>query len=147
MQLRHAAIYAAVLCSFAAAAFAQEPAMIYGDTLDERALALVESSDSGYCLAGWTRSYGFNAPTFTNILITRTNSLGVPQWSLVSAGADDEEANSLVRTGDGGYALCGWTRSYGPGIPSPNVLVAKMRSGGNLQWARALGGAADDRAF
>ncbi len=121
--------------------------MIYGDSLDERALALVESSDSGYCLAGWTRSYGFNAPTFTNILITKTNSLGVPQWSLVSAGGDDEEANSLVRTGDGGYALCGWTGSYGPGIPSPNVLVAKMRSGGNLQWARALGGAADDRAF
>ena len=121
--------------------------MIYGDTLDERALALVESSDSGYCLAGWTRSYGNFAPAFTNILVTKTDTLGVPLWSLVSGGSDDEEANSLVQTADGGYALCGWTQSYGPGIPNANVLVAKMRSGGNLQWARALGGAADDRAF
>lgn len=147
MQLRHAAVYAALLLAFAAAALAQQPAMIFGDTLDERALALVESSDSGYCLAGWTRSYGNFAPAFTNILVTKIDTLGVPLWSLVSGGSDDEEANSLVQTADGGYALCGWTQSYGPGIPNANVLVAKLRSGGNLQWAWALGGAADDRAF
>jgi len=147
MQMKHAAVTAAVLCAVAAAALAQQPAMIYGDTLDERALALVESSDSGYCLAGWTRSYGFNAPAFSNILVIKTDPLGVPLWSLVSAGADDEEANSMVRTADGGYALCGWTKSYGPGAPSPNVLVAKLKSAGNLQWAWALGGNADDRAF
>ena len=147
MQLRHAAVYAAVLFAFGATASAQEPAMIYGDTLDERALALVESSDSGYCLAGWTRSYGFNAPAFSNILVVKTDPLGVPLWSLVSAGEDDEEATSMVRTADGGYALCGWTQSYGPGIPNANVLVAKLTSAGNLQWAWALGGNADDRAF
>jgi hypothetical protein len=147
MQLRHAAVYAAVLFAFAATAFAQQPAMIYGDTLDERALALVEGSDSGYCLAGWTRSYGYNAPAFTNILVVKTDPLAVPQWAFVSTGADDEEANSLVRTADGGYALCGWTRSYGPGTPNPNVLVAKLTGGGVLQWARAMGGAFDDRAF
>jgi len=121
--------------------------MIYGDTLDERALALAQGPDSGYCLAGWTRSYGAFAPAFTNILVVKTDPLGVPQWSLVSGGSEDEEANSIVRTGDGGYALCGWTRSYGPGIPSPNVLVAKLTNTGNLQWAWALGGEADDRAF
>jgi hypothetical protein len=147
MQLRHAAIYAAVLCSFAAAAFAQEPAMIYGDTLDERALALAVGPDSGYCLAGWTRSYGDHAPAFTNILVVKTDPLGIPQWSLVSGGQEDEEANSIVTTGDGGYAFCGWTGSYGPGIPKPNVLVAKLAAAGGLQWAQALGGQDDDRAF
>jgi hypothetical protein len=121
--------------------------MIYGDTLDERALALVEGSDSGYCLAGWTRSYGYNAPAFTNILVIKTDPLAIPQWSLVSVGANDEEANSMVRTVDGGYALCGWTRSYGPGIPNANVLVAKLSGAGVRQWAWALGGAFDDRAF
>jgi len=147
MQLRHAAVYAAVLSVCAATAFAQQPAMIYGDTLDERALALVEAADSGYCLAGWTRSYGYGAPAFTNILVIKTDPLGVPQWSLVSIGADDEEANSLVRTSDGGYAFCGWTRSYGPGIPSANVLVAKLTAAGARQWAWAFGGASDDRAL
>jgi len=147
MQLKHAAVSAAVLCAIAAAAFAQQPAMIYGDTLDERALALVESFDPGYCLAGWTRSYGPGTPASTNVLIIKTDPMGVPQWSRISVGSDDDEANSMVRTGDGGYALCGWTRSYGPGIPSPNVLVAKLTNAGALQWARALGGAADDRAF
>ena len=147
MQLRHAAVSAAVVCVVAAAASAQQPAMIYGDTLDERALALVESPDPGYCLAGWTRSYGYNAPAFTNILVIKTDPAGVPQWSLVSVGSDDEEANSMVRTTDSGYALCGWTRSYGPGVPKPNVLVAKLTSAGVPQWARALGGSEDDRAF
>ena len=147
MQLKHAAVTAAVLCAVAATALAQQPAMICGDTLDERALALVEGSDPGYCLAGWTRSYGYNAPAFTNILVVKTDPMGVPQWSRVSVGSDDDEANSMVRTVDGGYALCGWTRSYGPGIPNPNVLVAKLTGGGALQWAWALGGPADDRAF
>ena len=147
MQLRHAAVSAAVLCALAAAASAQQPAMIYGDTLDERALALVEGSSPGYCLAGWTRSYGFNAPAFTNVLVVKTDSLGIPQWSRISVGEDDDEANSMVRTVDRGYALCGWTRSYGPGIPNPNVLVAKLTYAGAPQWAWAMGGAADDRAF
>jgi hypothetical protein len=147
MQLRRAAVCAAVLFAFTATAFAQQPAMIYGDTLDERALALVEGPDSGYCLAGWTRSYGYNAPAFTNILVVKTDPLAVPQWALVSVGSDDEEAHSLVRTIDGGYALCGWTASYGPGIPNPNVLVAKLTGGGAVQWAWAMGGMADDRAF
>ena len=147
MQLRHAAVYAAVLCAVAATASAQQPAMIYGDTLDERALALVEGSSPGYCLAGWTRSYGPYTPAFTNVLVIKTDPLGIPQWSRVSVGASDDEANSMVRTVDGGYALCGWTRSYGPGVPNPNVLVAKLTGGGALQWAWALGGAADDRTF
>jgi len=147
MRLKHAAVYAAVFCAVAATASAQQPAMIYGDTLDERALALVEGSNSGYCLAGWTRSYGYNAPAFTNILVVKTDPLGIPLWSRISVGADDDEANSMVRTGDGGYALCGWTRSYGPGIPNPNVLVAKLTGAGALQWAWAIGGGADDRAF
>jgi len=147
MQLKHAAVGAAVLCAVAAAALAQQPAMIYGDTLDERALALVEAPDSGYCLAGWTRSYGYNAPAFTNVLVVKTDPLGVPQWSRISVGADNDVANSMVRTADGGYALCGWTQSYGPGAPDPNVLVAKLTSAGALQWAWALGGAGDDRAF
>ncbi|MBN2464999.1 hypothetical protein JXD38_05185, partial [candidate division WOR-3 bacterium] len=146
MHLRHAAVYAAVLFAFAAAASAQ-PAMIYGDTLDERALALAEAADSGYCLAGWTRSFGFNAPTFTNILVVKTDQLGIPQWSLVSSGSNNEEANSIVRTMDGGFAFCGWTQSYGPGNPSPNVLVAKVTAAGVQQWAWAMGGIGDDRAF
>jgi len=133
MQLRNAAVYAAVLCAIAATASAQQPAMLYGDTLNERALALVEAADSGYCLAGWTRSYGSNAPAFTNILVVKTDLLGIPQWSLVSVGSNDEEANSMVRTLDGGYALCGWTRSYGPGTPNANVLVAKLSAAGGPQ--------------
>jgi len=147
MQLRHAAVSAAVLFVLAAAASAQQPAMIYGDTLDERALALAEAVDSGYCLAGWTRSFGFNAPAFTNILVVRTDYLGVPQWSLMSSGYHDEEANSVIRTMDGGFAFCGWTRSYGMNNPIPNVLVAKVTAAGAQQWAWAMGGVGDDRAF
>jgi hypothetical protein len=147
MQLKHAAVYAAVLFVFAATASAQQPAMIYGDTLDERALALAEATDSGYCLAGWTRSYGFNAPAFTNILVVKTDPLGIPQWSFVSSGYHDEEANSVVRTMDGGFAFCGWTRSYGPSNPIPNVLVGKVTAAGVQQWAWAMGGPGDDRAF
>ena len=51
-----AAFTAAVLVN---AAGAQPlPVVIIGDSLNEEANALVEAADSGYCLAGWTQSFG-----------------------------------------------------------------------------------------
>lgn len=54
------------------------PVRIYGDSLDERAYALVEAVDSGFCLAGWTRSYGPGTPNASNVLIIKTDPEGTP---------------------------------------------------------------------
>ncbi len=114
------------------------PAMIYGGPEDERAYALVEASDTGYVMAGWTKSFGAGAPAFTNVLVVKTDTFGTPQWSEISIGPFDDEAYSMTQTFDGGYALTGLTRSYGWNAPAfSNIFVLKLDNMGNLQWGFA----------
>jgi hypothetical protein len=117
------------------------PAMAYGGQGDERAYALVEAIDHvGYVLAGWTKSYGAGTPVFSNVLIVKTDSFGIPQWARISIGPFDDEARSMVRTADNGYAIAGWTRSFGLGAPdSTNIFVVKIDSAGNWQWGWVYG--------
>ncbi len=121
------------------------PAMIYGDSLQEQATALVEGVDPGYCLAGWTRSYSPSG--VSDVLVIKTDPAGVPMWARVTVGENDDEAYSMVRTHDGCYAITGWTRSYGPGIPNKNIFVMKLDVVGNPLWARVYGWENDDEAY
>jgi hypothetical protein len=123
------------------------PAKLYGGAQSERAYALVEAPDAGYCLAGWTRSFGPGTPNASNVLVTKTDAAGVPVWSRMSIGMNDDEAYSMVRTSDHGYALTGWTRSYGTGIPNKNIFAIKLDNAGNQVWAWVYGGSQDDEAY
>ncbi len=124
------------------------PCNTYGGFNSERAYALVQSLDSGYCLAGWTKSFGPGTPQFSNLLIVKTNQLGIPQWAKMSIGLWDEEVHSMVRTFDGGYALTGWTKSYGIGAPNfSNIFILKLDAAGNLRWGRVFGGDSNDQAY
>ena len=60
------------------------PVMTYGGQNDERAYALVEATDcNGYVLAGWTKSIGPGTPNFSNALIVKVDSAGIPEAALL----------------------------------------------------------------
>ncbi|MCR4423711.1 MAG: hypothetical protein QHH29_04755 [bacterium] len=121
------------------------PVRIYGDSMDERATALVQAVEpDGFCLAGWTKSYGPGSPAFSNVLLLKTDQYGTPVWARISVGLQDDEAYSMVRTHGNCYALCGFTRSYGIGAPQANIFIAKFSSNGNMLWGRVYGGGAED---
>lgn len=122
------------------------PVRLYGDTLDERATALVTAAD-GFLITGWTRSRGPAAPAFSNILVIRTDARGIPVWARMSVGGHDDEAYSLVRTRDSGFALAGFTRSFGVGAPQKNAFLIRLDPQGNTVWGRVYGGLQDDEAF
>jgi len=125
------------------------PVMTYGGSNDERAFALVEATNQdGYVLAGWTKSFGPGVPAFSNVLIVRTDSAGFPLWARMSIGPFDDEAYSMTQTSDGGYAITGWTRSFGPGFPdSANIFVVKIDSAGVWQWGWVYGTPFSEEAY
>ncbi|MEO0093994.1 MAG: T9SS type A sorting domain-containing protein [candidate division WOR-3 bacterium] len=125
------------------------PAKTYGAQNSERCYALLNSSgDNGYLLAGWTKSFGPGTPNFSNVLIVKTDSFGSVQGAKISIGEYDDEAYSMVQTMDGGFAVTGWTKSYGIGTPNfSNIFVLKFDSLGNLQWSRVYGGLDDDQTY
>jgi len=106
----------------------------YGGTAGDEAHSVVQTSDGGYALAGWTASFGAGGNDFWLI---KTDSTGNMQWTQTYGGAGTEQAYSLVQTSDGGYALAGVTSSYGIGYYS--FWLVKTDLHGNKQWNKTYG--------
>jgi len=65
-------------------------------------------------------------------------------WSKTFGGTDYDQAYSLVKTSDGGYALAGNTYSFGAG--DSDFWLIKTDGSGNVEWNRTYGGAGYDLA-
>jgi parallel beta-helix repeat protein len=114
----------------------------YGGTGSDFALALVETVDGGYALAGNTASFGVGGIDFW---LVRTDVFGNMLWNRTYGGAGEDRPLALVETIDGGYALTGITYSYGAG--SGDFWLVKTDANGGHLWNRTYGGAGEDRAY
>ena len=114
----------------------------YGGTEKDGTLSLVQTSDGGYAMAGYTRSSGAGEDDFWLI---KTDEAGNMQWNQTYGGAGSDIATCLIETSDGGYALVGYTGSFGAG--SNDFWFVKTDSSGNMQWNRTYGGADGEYAF
>jgi Mg-chelatase subunit ChlD len=101
----------------------------------EAASSIIQTSDGGYAIAGCTCSYGKGSADFW---VLKTNCYGNKEWSKTFGGDDWDEASSIIQTSDGGYAIVGWTLSYGAG--SSDAWFMKTDSYGDEEWSKTLGG-------
>jgi len=113
----------------------------YGGVNDDFAYSVVETSDGGYALAGFTSSFGAGAK---DSWLVKVDSSGNHQWNKTYGGTSDDMAYSVVETSDGGYALASDTSSFGAG-QSDGWLV-KVDSSGNHQWNETYGGTSREGA-
>jgi hypothetical protein len=107
----------------------------YGGADIEGAFCVVETSDGGYALAGYTISFGAGGMDFW---LVKVDSSGSQEWDKAYGGTNDEQAVCVVETSDGGYALAGYTESFGAG--SENSWLVKVDSFGNMEWNQTYGG-------
>jgi hypothetical protein len=114
----------------------------YGGSGWDVANSMIETSDGGFILAGYTNSSGAGDGDFWMV---RTNSAGRMLWDRTFGGPDYDEAQSIIQTADGGYALAGVTRSYGLGVT--DFWLVKTDPNGNHQWNRTYGGIGLDYLF
>jgi hypothetical protein len=118
----------------------------YGGSQYDEAWSLVESTDGGYTLAGYT-GYDF--------WLVKTDSLGNMEWNQTYGGEWPDFAYSLIATSDGGYALAGYTESYA--VEDPDIIpldwkpadfwLIKTDSFGNMIWNQTYGGKVDEKAY
>jgi hypothetical protein len=66
-------------------------------------------------------------------------------WQRTYGGTEVDASTSLVQTADGGYALVGFTRSFGAG--GDDVWLVKTDEYGNMEWNRTHGGTSDEGAI
>jgi hypothetical protein len=67
------------------------------------------------------------------------------QFQRTVGGINVEIAKSIIRTTDGGYAVAGYTGSFGAGLY--DAYIVKLDGNGTLQWTRTVGGANFEIAY
>jgi hypothetical protein len=109
---------------------------------EDRALSIIQSSDGGYAVAGYTKSFGAGG---ADIYVVKLDSGGNVQWTKTIGGSSGDYAYSIIQSSDGGYVVAGYTYSFGAG--NYDMYVVKLDSGGNVQWTKTIGRSSDDKAY
>jgi hypothetical protein len=101
----------------------------------EASVSLIQTSDGGYAITGLTKSFSAGGH---DVYVVKLDANGNLQWTKTIGGPESEEGNSLIQTSDGGYAITGFTKSFGTG--ELDVYLVKLDANGNLQWTKTIGG-------
>ena len=89
----------------------------------------MQTSDGGYALTGYTDSFGAGGFDFW---LVKTDASGIMLWNKTYGGTGADLAYALVQTSDGGFALAGYTYSFGAG--SSDFWLVKT----DCDWQRML---------
>ena len=107
----------------------------YGGSNEEYCMSVLGTSEGGYLLAGSTNSFGSGDFDFW---LLWTDSNGDSLTSRTFGGSGEDFCYAAQKTADGGYALAGYTDSFGSG--TIDFWLIKVNSEGDSLWSRSYGG-------
>ena len=113
----------------------------YGGEDPERANSIISVND-GYVIAGETDTWGHGR---LDAYVIKIDKEGNRVWHNAFGFDDDETANQIIATGDGGYIIVGTTDSDYK--TQKNVFVVKLNADGNRQWQSFYGSREEDEGF
>ncbi len=102
---------------------------------------VTECYEGGFAIAGETLSFGNGG---TDVILVKTDILGKEMWMNTFGGPEDDRGSSIVRCGDGGYAISATTHSFGVG--SSDMWLIRTDRYGQLMWSQTYGGRYSDAA-
>ena len=105
----------------------------YGGTGNDFAYSVQQTSDGGYIIAGSIYSH---FPTGQDFYLVKTDDMGDILWTRVFSAGEDEEAYSVIQTGDSGFVLAGYSGLWVGDMYSSDAFIVKTDSDGNSEWAR-----------
>ncbi|MFC2150068.1 T9SS type A sorting domain-containing protein, partial [Calditrichota bacterium] len=120
----------------------EEWAIPYGGRSTDVFTSIIQTADGGYAIAGYTESYGEGGFDFW---LVKTDDDGEQLWSKTFGGNASDECWSLFQTADGGFALAGYSESFGEG-DSDSWLIVTDENGG-LLWSTSFGGDSPEELF
>jgi hypothetical protein len=132
----------------------------YGGTKDEWTTSLLQTTEGGFVIGGFSYSSLSGDKTESNwdttlatydCWIVKIDSTGVKQWDKRFGGVADDGIAEMMQTADGGYILGGTSNSGISGDktqPSWGIgdyWIVKTDSIGNKQWDKRYGGTGYDQ--
>ncbi len=104
--------------------------------------SMIQSSDGGYAVCGYTHSKGAGD---SDAWVIKLNSHGAIEWEKTFGGSKIDMTSSMIQSSDGGYAVCGYTHSKGAG--QSDFWVIKLNRQGTLEWENTFGASLSDGAY
>ena len=125
------------LSSFSQIAFQKT----YGSSGYETASRIIQIEDTGYVVVGSSGLTGISS----DVYLLKVDSLGNYLWSKYYGGTNMEQGTDIVQTPDSGFAICGYTNSYGSG--GYDFYLIKTSENGTVEWEKTYGGSDWDMAY
>jgi hypothetical protein len=113
----------------------------FGGSADDMGLCIRRTSDDGFIVAGFTKSYGAGNQDFW---VLKLDSSGNLVWNKTYGGSVVDWAFAVEQTIDGGYIVVGRTDSFGVGT---DAWILKLNSTGGIEWQRRYGSSGFEYAY
>lgn len=128
-------------------------AKTFGGSLEDEAKDITITSNGNYAIIGNTESVDGDITDGSgtqDLWLILVNPSGELLWNKTFGGDNDDRAESVATTNDGGFIVSGYSRSSN-GAVSKNAgsydhWIVKLSSTGEIQWETSLGFKGDDRA-
>lgn len=114
----------------------------FGGRERDQANAAIKSSDGGFIVAGWTKSFGAGS---LDMWILKFDSDGEAVWQKTIGGSSGDSAEAVIEYHDGGIIAAGHADESGFG--GRDIQVVKLESSGELAWKKIIGGESNDEAL
>jgi hypothetical protein len=129
-----------------------------GGTGLDWATSVQQTTNGGYIVGGYTDSNDGDVVGNHGIFdywVVKLYGSGNIQWQKCLGGTNEDVANSVAQTTDGGYIVAGNTKSNDGDVTGnhdtwgnyDDQWVVKLDSGGIIQWQKCLGGTFGDGAW
>ncbi len=126
-----------------------------GGSNNDAARSVISTSDGGYAVAGFTQSNDGDVTNkadiqydFWLLKFTGDNEL---VWQKTYGGSNDDRAEHIIQTNDGGFAIIGYNNSN-DGNATENaggrdIWIIKTDSQGEINWQQSIGFSGNDQGL
>jgi len=106
----------------------------FGNTGNDGFHGVCAVPGGGFVAVGWSSGSGLSVDLF----MVRIDDNGDSLWTKRIGGTGHDDGFGIESTPDGGFAIGGFTDSYGAG--GLDVYLVKTDSAGEIQWTKTFGG-------
>jgi len=124
----------------------------FGGGFLDYAESVIETSDGGYLIAGYSYSDSIvGNDREADALILKLSQTGEVEWYKAYGGALYEVFNTVQETPDGGYICLGWSDSSDDDVSENfgmgDYWLVRLDSEGTLLWEKSFGGSQSDESY
>ncbi|MRT17866.1 T9SS type A sorting domain-containing protein [Vitellibacter sp. q18] len=125
-----------------------------GGSLNDFGNAIIVTADGGFAVAGGSNSNDGDISGNhgeVDYLVLKFDSTGTLQWQKSLGGSADEISQNLAQTADGGFIVCGSSRSSDGDVSvyygTYTAWLIKLNPEGDLSWEKSFGSTVVDFSF